>query len=330
MDFKDIEFIGRYKIKKDRVYLAFSGCGMEFRIQPTDKICSVNLSFLSHLNDYDCQFVSIFINDKFSKTYKFKEGQENISLDLSSYQEEIRIKLIKESEVYLSSLYLLSIIVDGGRILEKKKVSRKRVGFFGDSLTCGFGLAKRYAPEFTMDSEFFTKAFPYLVANRLNLDYRVIARSGISVACKIYCDLLFEEIIQTIDMYQFYPLEDDLDLAIVNLGTNDRNAFLLLDEKKKIDALNLFKDKYLDLLKMILKHNKDIKILICYNLAKMDSDFSDIYKKIKTEINKEYPKACYLVKLESDNSGASNHPYYLAHQKAATRIVKKIKEYNLI
>ena len=329
MDLKNIRFIGRHRIEGSQVYLAFSGCGFEFVLKPINKTCIVSFEFLSLLNECGSQYVTVYIEDKIYKTYEFKQGLNRIEFKIDCSKPNLKIRVIKENEVYLSTLYLRETNIDGGKIVESKE-AKKKVGFFGDSLTCGYGLTKRYEPEFSMETERFTKAFSYLVANKLDLDYIVVARSGIGLSSKLYSDVLFEEIVQTIDMRDYYPLEDDLDLAIINLGTNDHNYFLLLDDKNRESFMDMFIKKYVDLIKTILEHNKGIKVLICYNLAKIDDEFASTFRKVTTIINKQYPKTCYLLKVESDNSGAGNHPYCLAHSKAATRIVNKIKKYKLL
>ena len=91
-------------------------------------------------------------------------------------------------------LYLEDITLVNAKIGELKPENKKRIGFFGDSITCGYGNTERHGEGFTMEHEEFDRAYPFLIAQKLDMDYMVVARSGVSVSRQIWIDQLFDEI----------------------------------------------------------------------------------------------------------------------------------------
>ena len=323
MDSSKIRFIGRH-IKKDNYdYFSYSGCGFEFSVLPEAYFYSVSLSVISELREHDSQYIAIFVNDVFHSKLKLLAGNNSYTFTLSE-QKRTAIKVIKINETYISSIYLKDIVLNGAKFDEPQATNRKTIGFFGDSLTCGYGILEYRGLDFKTETEDFTKAYPYLTAKALNMDYTVIARSGISIALPIYVDKLFDEIYDTVDMYEKCETEKNLDYAVINLGTNDNTAYEQMREDKE-KALFIFKQEYISLILKIIKDSPNVKLLMCFNFAYIGEDIINAIKDIYRLIKENTPNPIALVEFKPSCDGANGHPYYPAHEEASKKLVEVIK-----
>ena len=323
MDNSKIRFFGRH-IKKDTYdYFSFSGCGFEFAVLPETFFYTVTLSLISELREHDAQYIAIFVNDKLHSKLKMPEGNNSYTFTLSEQKRTV-IKVIKLNETYISSIYLKDIVLNGAKFDELPASNKKMIGFFGDSLTCGYGLLELHGEDFKTETEDFTKAYPYLAVKALNMDYTVIARSGISVSLPIYVDKVFNEIYDTVDMYEKCETEKNLDYAVINLGTNDNGAYYQLSEDKE-KALFKFKQDYISLILQIIKDSPNVKIVICHNFVELLEEITDAIKDVYRLIKENAPNPIALVEFKTNSDGANFHPYYPAHEEASKILVEAIK-----
>ena len=319
----NIRFIGRHTIKDGLEYFSYSGCGFEFDVEPKDnKSINININLISELRDYDEQYVSIFINDIFYKKEKLNSGEFTINLKTNK-KEKTRFRIVKCNETYLSSIYLKSIEIDGG-IISKPSPKRRLIEFYGDSLTCGYGLLVQSIDEFYMKDEDFTKTYAYLASFALNMDYSVVARSGISLALKIYCDKLFDEIYDTVDMINKCDTNYKVDYAVINLGANDCNAYNA-DSKIERPFEKVYQE-YIKLVDKIVIRNKDVKFVLCYGMVDLyPQEMIEKFYDVKDYIERTYHNKVSVLKFVPNNEGAASHPFHTAHKENAKLLVEAIK-----
>ena len=319
-----IRFIGKH-IKKDGMdYFSYSGSGFYFKVRPTSSISRINITFIGEGNDYDYQFIGIYVNDKFLRKERLIKGINVVNVTLKQNDDAI-IKIIKLNEVYLSSIYLKDIKLENASMIDLDNDNHQTIGFFGDSITCGYGLDEFHGEAFSIDSEDFSKAYPYLSASELNMDYIVVARSGISLAIKIYCETLFNQIYDTVDMYLKGGFDKKLDFAVINLGTNDSQGLDLLSKEYVDIFLNKYVDEYKVLVGRIIKDNPNVKIILCYGLMPIREDIVKAIESIREYIKENYKNKCEIVRFIPNEDGANHHPYFTAHKKASELLIKTIK-----
>ena len=322
----NIRFIGKHVTKNNKEYFAFSGTGFEFIILPKEDNFSFTLSLISEVREYEFQYLGVFIDGVFYSKEKLVSGQNNIRIDLKKTEEKILVRVIKLNEVYLSSVYLKEVVLNNAEFGNKPLPKKNLIGFYGDSLTCGYGTSGFRVPDFTMESEEFHKCYAYLASEKLDMDYSVIARSGISVGIKIYCDLLFNEIYDTVDMYEKCSFDRTIDYAVINLGTNDSNGYFdPIVGKNKSGLLEKFVEEYIKLVERIIKDNPNVKVLMCYNMAKKDKLLNSKIKFVNDFIKAHYTNKCELLEFIPNADGVNNHPYLTAHESSAKLLVAAIK-----
>ncbi len=325
MNINKIRFIGRHIIRNNKPYFSYSGCGFIFGIKPTSSPYSFTLSLDSELREHDAQYIAIYVNDEFHSKEKLIEGTNTIKVSLNNISDKALVRVIKLNETYLSSIYLSDIVLENATLGDILPSRRKLVGFYGDSLTCGFGLLEYKGAGFKMETEDFTKSYANLACSALNMDYSVVARSGISVILKIWCDKTFKEIYDTVDMLDKGILDRKLDYAVINLGTNDSGAYSLLKENKE-SALLEFKEEYINLLERIIRDNPGVKLILCHSMVYIFDEFINAIKESKEYINNHYDNPCEIIAFAPNGDGADGHPYWPAHEENSKLLVNAIKK----
>ena len=326
MKLDNIRFIGRHIKKEGKEYFSYSGSGFEFAIIPQAPSCSITIVLTSKLNEHDDQYVGIYINNVFFSKERLIAGLNKIVIKLNDAQSQTVVRVIKLNEVYLSAIYLEDILLENAIIGELKPEKKELVGFFGDSITCGYGLSFYQGTGFKTEAEDFTKTYACLACLALNMNYTVVARSGISIGIKIWIDQLFNEIYDTVDMFNKCPTVQHLDYAVIYLGTNDQGGYYQNTEDKE-EAMRQFHQEYHKLIDRIIKDNPGVKIVICYNMIELTDLIKDAIKEKKQYIESHYPNPCRLVEFKPDGNGADGHPYMTAHQEGAKVLVEAIKSF---
>ena len=328
MDTHHLRFIGRHIKKNNKDYFSYSGCGFEFAIISHKTRCVIKINLISELQEYDYQFIAIYINDVFHCKEKLTAGVNTKEIHISSVAKEHTIKIIKLNETYLSSIYLDDIVLFDAQFVLMEPSNKKLIGFYGDSITCGYGIMGKANQPFMMETEDFTKTYAYLACLALNMDYTVIARSGISVALKIWCDKEYHEIYDTVDMYEKGKDDRTVDYAVISLVTNDCTAYLNnVKEEDKPAALIIFKEEYIRLIDRIIKDNPNVKIVMAYNMLPIHPIFITALKETYEYAISHFQNPIHLVEFIPNDNGGACHPHYSEHKNNAKILVKAIKDF---
>lgn len=327
MNFRKIKFIGRHIKKEDGEYFSYSGCGFEFCALPKKENWSFVLSLVCELREYECQYIAIYLNKKLFSIEKIVEGENKVSINLTN-KKVSNIRVIKLNETYLSSITLKSIEFCGAELGSLEKINKKKIGFYGDSVTCGFGNLDFHGLEFKMETEDFRKTYAYLTADALDMDYSVVARGGISISIPIYNDKLIGDIYDTVDMFEKCDPELDLDYAVINLGANDNSGYLQLkDIESKTKALALFKSRYFDLIERIIFNNPNVIVILMYHMLPLESGIIDAIKSTYQKARSNFQNKFILLECTENTDGGCCHPYFTGHEEASKLLIKVIKRY---
>lgn len=324
--FMKLRLIGRHIYKDNKDYFSFSGSGFEFEVIPSKNSFSITLSLKSELREITAQYINIYVNDKFYSKERLVSGDNlvTIKVNLSS---KTTIRVIKVNEVYLSTITVNDISIDGGEFGDLPESNKKLIGFFGDSITCGYGVLDYHGVCFSGESEDFSKSYAYLTAVGLDMDYTVVSRSGISLALPIYIDKKFKEYINTVDMISECHETRKLDIAVINLVTNDDGAYNLnTKDEDKPQALETFEKEYISLVDSIIKDNIGVEVVMCYRLLPICDDLIDVIKKVYEKIKTRYSNIIKLVEFTPNSDGANGHPYINGQEEAAKKLIEAIKE----
>ena len=135
------------------------------------------------------------------------------------------IRIVKATGYTLARAELVSIEFENGTTSSTAPADKDLfIEYIGDSIFCGWGLVKTPwgAYNGTYQSQDGTLAVPYLVSNKLNADYSVIAVSGQGA---VYGTPNIENAYKYAsygrDSATEYSFDRKADVVVINVGTND-------------------------------------------------------------------------------------------------------------
>ena len=350
---ENIKVHGRTIADRNPVKLMWTGSAIEMNVRCSELYVEIESCYEEYEN-----WISIMINGAFMARQMLKKEKEWICIFRMRNPEKItNVRIIKDVQAMNSDsahcINVYAVKLDG-EILPVEERPLK-MEFIGDSITSGEGTIGT-GPEEDWISMFFCHPFsyPYMVADRLHADYRVISQSGWGVYCSwdnnpsCAIPLHYENICSVVPGDYFKQLgfseKNDFsawqpDVICVNLGTNDVGAFHNMaftdpetgitykqhmdgDEYRKEDVEKV-KNSVIRFLEVLRKNNPKAMICWCFgilgnDLASTIKEGMEIYQK---ENHDENVRFIELPNTTEETVGARMHPGYYAHVKAADAIV---------
>ncbi len=146
------------------------------------------------------------------------------------------VRFLRSSEPRLSDLdarlILKEIRLDGENpeILDKPCGKKRKIAFFGDSITCGYGvLDSGESNVFKTCYQDATKTYAFKTINAFDADWQIVAQSGQGVVCCVdkTAGYRVSEYFEHNSRYlkdQYDHLSFTPDVVVLNIGTNDNVA----------------------------------------------------------------------------------------------------------
>lgn len=361
---KDNEWIkvhGRTVQDRDPVKLIWTGSAIELNVKCSELYIELESCYVDYEN-----WISIMINGSFIARQMLKKEKEWIPVFRMRNPEKVtNVRIIKDVQAmscdpeHCINVYAVKL---DGEILPVEDRPLK-IEFIGDSITSGEGTIGT-GPDEDWISMFFCHPFsyPYLVAKKMNADYRVLSQSGWGVyaswdnnpssalppyyeeICGLAMGDEFKKLgfLEKNDFASWQP-----DFICVNLGTNDDGAFhneaFKDPDTGKVYKLHMEGENYVrediikvrdavtNFLKTLRKNNPKARICWCFGIlgdamAPVIQEGIDFYQK---ESGDEKIDFITLPNTDENTVGSRMHPGYYAHLAAAEAIVAAIKEYIL-
>ena len=333
-NYKNLRFIGRCiesREFKNATLFAFSCTGFEFVCEFKNEPKLV-FSFYSNINpDHEFQYGKIFIDDEYYKTIKISKDLVNVDVDFSNIKGKHLINFIKINEASICDLTLLHINFENITLHSFNKAKKPLIMFFGDSLTCGYGiLGNPTIKKFNTNEEDSSITYAYLSSFKLGFECSMVACSGISLS-RVFCPYGVTMLDQydTVNGKIKYDKSEFPAFAIINLSSNDYAVLAesTLPIEKIKENLNIFVENYIELFNYILNKNESCKIISCYNIGVEISDnLIEAIKLATFKINELMKKeVAYVLDFTPDQNGANGHPCKKAHEVDAIKLENFIK-----
>ena len=356
-DDENIKVHGRTIPDRNPVKLMWSGSAIEMNVKCSELYIKLEGCYSEYEN-----WISIVINGGFMARQMLKKDKKWICVFRARNPEKVtNVRIIKDVQAMNADakhcINVYAVKLDG-EILPVEDRPLK-MEFIGDSITSGEGTIG-VGPDEDWISMFFCHPFsyPYMVAQKLNADYRVISQSGWGVYAswdnhpEYAIPVHYENICSVVpreefESYGFHEKNDfsswQPDIICVNLGTNDDGAFhnegftdpdtgityklrMNGDEYVREDIIKV-RDAVSGFLKTLRKNNPKAKIYWCFGILgdamkPVIEEAMDLYKKETDDQNIGY---IVLPNTDDDTVGSRMHPGYYAHLKAADAIVERIQ-----
>ena len=340
----NVKLLGRAFMRDDRIWLAYSGSGIDFKINGSKVI--VNLTGDSTAEDEEK------VNDR-AKVEVYVDGERKLASLIDSSEKKLTVKMpsgehvvrvIKITESAMSFCIIESLETDSETV-EKVADRDLYIEIIGDSITCGYGVDQPDPDiNFITDTEDVTKSYSYLTASNLGADYGIASLSGYGIISG-YTDNPanqrpdqimpehYEEAgfsFANIDGKQPQDIPWDFsgrarDIVVINLGTND-DSFCDTNKYKQL----WYKDEYKKFLCKVRTLNPDAYIFCILGMMG-----ARLYPYVEMAVS-EYAdetgdkKICAVEMAEQnreiDGIAADYHPSPATHKKAASYLSDYIQK----
>ncbi len=320
---QNIKFNGRCDKTDSGVNLNMAASAIEFNTDSTSVLITVEAD--SNL------YYSIMIDGEITAHHQPIEsyGTNYIVAARGLSGSSHNIKLIRDSESRTDLQFTVeSIQLDEGKKLLPNDSGNKVIEFLGDSLTSGYGniVENGVSEPQSLKNQSSVKAYPFLLANKLGYDYRIVSMSGIALA-KREGYPSFPEFYALesyhIDKTKKYTSSNpqDVDIVVVNLGTNDVGAKMY--DSNSNESVNKYKEHFVKLITDI-GYRKDAKIVFITGVWYKEPITA--INLALTELEKLGYTGVYTAQLKEGKDGGGSHPSGKQHQEYADKLEKFFKD----
>jgi hypothetical protein len=331
---KFICYFGRtteyHKIKK-AILFAYSCSGFKI-LANFCKGFELCFQIESEINvDHEFQYAKLFIDGIYLKTIQLTRGLNKIGLDSLTLYGKHEIKFLKINEASICKMALIEIDYFRVELMEKEDKESDLIMFFGDSLTCGYGiLGNPTITKFSTKDEDSTITYAFLASQEIQYECTIVACSGISMS-RVFCPYGVSMLDQydTVDGVEKNINKESPKIAVINLSSNDNSVIVdgKFDNNTIKQSFKEFEDNYMELVNYIFKKNKECIIVSCYNIGvKIDDRLVQSIKNITEKINTIKGKEqAFVLEFAPDQNGANGHPCAEAHKLDGYRLSSFIK-----
>lgn len=318
---------GRCEKSADGIRLNFSASAIEFETDAAGAVLEIDANA--------GVYYSVIVDGVITQKRAVAEGGRSyVVLARNLPEGKHNIKFIRETEGRFNTrLTAVSLQLDGGDLADRPSDSKPLIEFLGDSLTSGYGnlVSNTITKASDLKYQSSLEAYPYITASKLGVDYRIVSMSGIAVKSRdsypafldfYKCENYFED--KTRSYSSSNPA--DVDIVIVNLGTNDVSHKLFNTENA--DSVEDYSNEYAKIITDI-GYSKQASIVFvsgCGSCEKQSVAFVGAIKKLEAQ---GYSKV-YSYNASKNRSGGENHPSAQEHQNIANEIIKFLKEKGII
>lgn len=315
------------------------------------KFLGISEKALGNENVLEHPYVGVTVDDgdELVKRFCILPGENWYTLYESETQQHHTITVWKLSENFRGKCGLMELKTDGRMLEQSEKEPDLKIEFVGDSITCGYGneASDRDDP-FLPEEENGFITYAMHAARELNAQASCVSVSGITVAVdpnrKFPMEMLGME-----DLYPYAdrPYEErtgadgltawdfekhPVDAVVINLGTNDVNAYKLAEDEAGVAAASgFFKEHYMGFLETVRRCNGPDAFLLC-TLGPLDhylyDEIRDAVTTYKAETGDERVD-CFKfrgVVQWSEGFGAVGHPSAQTHIRMGKELAAKLRQ----
>lgn len=354
-DKKHVSVTGRTIYREGIRYLGYSATSISFKFIGTKATAEI-VSDASKHTEKERAWIAIYYGQDRdpAKRLRLEQDRQTIVLFETQQTTEQQITIVKYSEAEYAACGIVSIeITDevnpGEEILLSPPVHKKRqIEFFGDSITCGYGVEGDVSDEiFDTADENPTKSYSLLTAELLDAEPNLVSWNGKGVITAYIGEeedaqiddswlmpMLYEYTDAGLERDYFANEQSDWEtwnfeeykpqLVVIYLGTNDASYTRDIPDRQK-----QFEDAYVKLLHQVHEHNPNAAIIT--TIGAMDQRLNTTIDAATACFAKVTPDCTIrYVQLplqdEVDGLGTYWHPTEKTNRKCARLIADAAKE----
>lgn len=340
-----VKFCGRYYSEDETVWFGLSGAGFEVNFEGTSLTADFGGTWQNEVVGQGTQvpYIGVFVGgetdpEKAEKIEIYLKEETPYTLVENLPYGKHSVRVLKLTETSCNKLALTKLSTDG-KFCSAPKKAEISIEFYGDSVTCGYGVDFDTQVSFSTDSENATKTYAYLTATRLNADFSLISASGWGMKRGLGDDSAIPDWFDKADIRCDKPWDnsaDKPDMVVINLGAND-NQYILGNVGGSVDEAGSKArlDDYLAaykafILKLLSVYGRTTPVFCCYGTMGEANIYTPLENMLYDDFqDRGYPNV-YPVKL-SDGSlngekALHGHPNYKTHSDSAEILIKAITE----
>lgn len=343
-DVAHVKMLGRamYEQDSDSLWMTFSGTGAEFEFYGTNAVIHFtgDSASIAHYKDAEPR-VAVYLNGERVADVMLDKKETSVEVCDNAEPQWNTVRVVKLSECANSTCGIQSIDVMAVGDVVPTPQKQHFVEIIGDSITCGYGVDDEDKDHhFVTGTEDVTKAYGYVAADLLDVDYSMVSFSGFGVLSGYTADDKINTV-STVPQYykkmgfsyQNYEgkkpqnfewnFERKPDVIVINLGTNDASYV-----QQDVDRKAAFEEAYVGFIKEIRQCNPDSAILCVLGIMG-DDLYSNVVNAMNAYKDETGDTNIYNYKFAtqsySDGYAADWHPTAKTHKKAADKLAGKLK-----
>ncbi|MFB9841688.1 SGNH/GDSL hydrolase family protein [Mucilaginibacter ginsenosidivorans] len=290
-----IKYMGRIKMLDEAAELSWSASSAKINFRGTGLKATLK-------DEHGINYIDVILDGKVTSVLQPDSIRRDYTLASGLPEGNHSIELFKRTEWAMGKTWLYQFSLDkGASILPAPPVKKRKMEFFGNSITCGYadidssGRDRGTAP---FEDAYFSYAT--LTAKHFDTEFNLTARSGIGIMVS-WDPLIMPEMYNRIDATDSESKWDfskyTPDLVVINLFQNDKWI-------TKIPQNGQFKARFGD-------------------KAPTEEQIIKAYKEFVKTVRDKYPKAKIICALGSMDAVSPDSPWPGYIQKAAEQIGDK-------
>ncbi|AIQ45816.1 GDSL family lipase [Paenibacillus sp. FSL R7-0273] len=339
----NVKLIGRTHYYKEVRWLALSGSGVEFTFYGRKAEITLQADAIA-LTGNNLARIAICVNGVRVIDDQLNQPVVTYTVFESDTEQEVTVSVIKLSEAAMSTAGIQAITVDAAEGIKPAPAGIHSIEFIGDSITCGYGVDDEDGTHsFSTATEDVTKAYAYLTAQRLQVDYSMVSYSGYGIITgytendqKLLTHLLpdyYEKVGKSEGRFADAFLPQELpwdfnrlvpDLIVINLGTND-DSYTKDDPGRQAE----YAREYTGFLRTVRRCNPHAKILCTLGIMG-----DRLYPYVEQAVSRYSAESGdtnlstmkFEVQQAADGYASDSHPSGVTHHKAADKLAAHILE----
>ncbi len=319
---------GRILIKDDVLYLSHSASSISFFTDA--RVIEAVLTTDTGVGMENLPGIRVYVDGRRKRDIILDRDEACYRLASPFDGRKHLITVLKITEAAMSHVGVKELKLDGGELLTGffPEKNGPKLLFFGDSITCGYGVLGGPNTVYTVRDEDVTRCYAYIAAKLLNSEFQIIAASGHGMYVDYLRDrernvpVMFPVTAYHVDKEAAYDFGEFVpDVCVINLGTNDCNFI------KEEDVIEGYNEAYKKLVRDVKAAYPKVKFV--FTIGTVCDIMNDAINRVAAELKNEGMEdinVFFLPYHDAENDGITDgHPSPITQYKDGERIARYIR-----